>query len=107
MEETRTGPRQMTTLHRAVWAGDSAAALQHIREGSDVNAKDNGGYTPLHWAADMGANAGDRVPIAKALIAAGADVNAKDVDGYTPLATARFAEAEAIVEVLVANGATE
>src|ERR1700691_3690407 len=107
MEETRSGPRQMTTLHRAVWAGDSAAALQHIREGSDVNAKDNGGYTPLHWAADMGANAGDRVPIAKALIAAGADVNAKDGDGYTPLATAKFAEAEAIVEVLVANGATE
>jgi ankyrin repeat protein len=97
----------MTTLHRATWAGDSAAALQYIRDGSDVNAKDNGGYTPLHWAADMGASAGDRVPIAKALIAAGADVNAKDVDGYTPLATARFAEAEAIVEILVAHGATE
>src|SRR5450432_62964 len=106
MEETRTGPRQMTTLHRATWAGDSAAALKYIQEGSDVNAKDNGGYTPLHWAADMGAE-GDREAIAKALIAAGADINAKDLDGYTPLATAKIAEAEKIVAILEAAGATE
>lgn len=54
-----------------------AAALDG---GADVNARDDQGATPLHFAADRG-----HADIAGVLIAAGADVNAADEDGATPL----------------------
>jgi len=43
-----------------------------ISKGADVNAKDEDGMTPLHWAASQG-----HKDIAELLIAKGADVNAK------------------------------
>jgi ankyrin repeat protein len=45
-----------------------------------VNAKDDWGETPLHFAADKG-----HKEIAELLIGAGTDVNAKNEDGETPL----------------------
>jgi ankyrin repeat protein len=45
-----------------------------------VNAKDDRGRTPLHWAAYDGRN-----EIAELLITAGADVNANSDDDGTPL----------------------
>jgi hypothetical protein len=45
-----------------------------------VNAKDGGGWTPLHFAAWFG-----HTEVAELLIAKGADVNAKDHTGRTPL----------------------
>ena len=53
---------------------------QAIAAGADLDAKMQGGYTPLHLAAIY-----DHKEIAEVLIAAGADVNAKDEDGETPL----------------------
>jgi ankyrin repeat protein len=48
-----------------------------------VNAKDDGGGTPLHFAVTK--------EIAELLIAEGADVNAKgDVNGSTPLHQAAY-----------------
>jgi ankyrin repeat protein len=41
-----------------------------------VNAKEEVGWTPLHYAAAMSHKA-----IAELILAKGADVNAKDVDG--------------------------
>jgi ankyrin repeat protein len=56
---------------------------QHLANGTDVNAKDENGYTPLHPAALNG-----HKEIVELLIAKGADVNAKDNDGKTPLDSA-------------------
>ena len=48
--------------------------------GTDVNAKDEDGYTPLYSAV-----LGGRKEIAELLIAKGADVNTKTNDGKTAL----------------------
>jgi len=64
----------------------------------DVNAKDDVGETPLHWAAWIG-----HKEIVELLITAGADVNAKG-DG-TPLHHAALRGKKEIVELLIANGA--
>jgi ankyrin repeat protein len=60
--------------------GNIEAVQQHLASGTDVNAKDNRGRTPLLWAAFT-----DRMEIAELLIAKGADVNAKSKEGKTPL----------------------
>ena len=51
-----------------------------IAKGTDVNAKSNRGYTPLHEASKN-----EKTEILELLIAKGADVNAKDDEGDTPL----------------------
>ena len=63
-----------------------------IANGADVNAKDDDGSTPLHYAAHEG-----HKEIAELLIAKGADVNAKIVansleGGMTPLDIATHPE---------------
>jgi ankyrin repeat protein len=51
---------------------------------ADVNAKDNGGWTPLHCAAQRTCT-----KVAELLLDHGADVNARDKDGKTPGDVAR------------------
>ena len=68
------------SIHLSVQNGLIAAVKQHLAAGTDVNAKDKRGRTPLYWAA-----VGDHNEIAELLIAKGADVNAKNKDGDTPL----------------------
>ena len=51
--------------------------LAHI---ADVNAKDNDGMTPLHFAADEG-----HKNVAELLLYNKADVNTRNHDGKTPL----------------------
>jgi len=53
--------------------------------GSDVNAKDDLGATPLHWATVNG-----HKEIVELLIGEGADINARDRRGSTPLNWAVF-----------------
>jgi len=71
---------QDISIHRAASKGNIEAVKQHLATGTDVNAKDNIGMTPLHEAVRYG-----RKEIAELLIAEGADVNAKDKDETTPL----------------------
>jgi len=60
-----------------------------INEGADVNAKNKWGGTPLHAAATNG-----KKETVELLIAADADVNAKAKDGKTPLDMANGAIAD-------------
>jgi hypothetical protein len=68
------------SINQAVFDGNIEAIKQHLAAGTDVNAKDDNGWTPLHLAAENG-----RKQVAELLIAKGADVNAKDDNGWTPL----------------------
>jgi len=78
-------------IHEAAANGDLAGV------GADVNAKEEDGWTPLHYAVYEGYK-----EIAELLIAKGADVNAKEEDGWTPLHDAATKE---IAELLIDNGA--
>ena len=69
------------SIHDAiVLGGDIEAVKQHLAAGTDVNAKDESGWTPLHWAASKVHN-----KTAKLLIKEGADVNVVNIDGLSPL----------------------
>ena len=65
------------SIHDAATGGNIEAVKQHIAAGTDVNAKEEWGWTPLHFTTTK--------EIAERLIAKDADVNAKMEDGDTPL----------------------
>ena len=68
------------SIHDAAALGNNEAVKQHLDVGTDVNAKDESGWTPLHWAASKVHN-----KTAKLLIKEGADVNVVNIDGLSPL----------------------
>ncbi len=84
------------SIHDAAALGNNEAVKQHLTAGTDVNAKDESGWTPLHWAASKVHN-----KTAKLLIKEGADVNAVNKDGLSPL---DYAENETF-GFLIDNGA--
>lgn len=82
-----------------------ADLLQVVRQllavaGTEVDVLDNGGCTPLHWAAAAGST-----PVVKCLIQAAANVNATASDGSTPLHQAATAGHLAVAEALLGAGA--
>ncbi|MBR4423824.1 MAG: ankyrin repeat domain-containing protein [Mailhella sp.] len=117
----------------AAQSGDVDAVTKFLFQGTDVNTKANGGWTPLHWAARYGkagvvrvllasgadAMAKDRnertplhwaaennsLDVAKALLESGANVNAKDHDGRTPLHTAAHYGSVDMIKTLMEAGA--
>ena len=73
-----------------------------VRQGTDVNAPDDSGDTPLVLAARL-----DHRLLVKRLIDRGADVNLPTAQGLTPLAVARETGNQDIVRLLKSNGAIE
>lgn len=71
-----------------------------IEAGTDVNSKNDRGFTPLHFAASH-----DSDKLVKLLIESGADINSKDIDGDTPLHCAAVSNSVSSAIVLINNGA--
>ena len=79
--ESPTAKASEISIHEAAALGNIEVVKQFLDSGTDVNAKDETGGTPLDEAAGWG-----RKDMVELLIAKGADVNAKfDDDGSTPL----------------------
>ena len=88
------------SIHQAAFNENFAAVKQHIAAGTDVNAKDTYGSTPLTSAV-----IGGRKEIVEILIDKGADVNGKDHIEWSPLSHAVVEGHKEIVELLIAKGA--
>ncbi len=78
--EKQTGGTIQSDFEEACRNGDIKVVMDLIDKGADVNASNNWGNTPLHYALDNG-----HTEVAMALIDKGADVNARDNAGDTPL----------------------
>ncbi len=73
-----TDNAKSTLVHHAAGFGTVDTLQWLIDSGADVNAKNNRGSTPLHWAVP------DEAKV-RLLLARGANVNAKVAGGQTPL----------------------
>jgi hypothetical protein len=71
-----------------------------LKEGADVNVRDEQGWTPLHHAAMRGA-----ASVVLLLLEKGADVNARASDGATPLHMAAAYSNPNVVDLLISKGA--
>ena len=91
----------LSELHLACYHGELDWVQNCLKGGLDVHARDNAGYTPLHWVVDMGLVDGEREEIVIALLQVGADVNAQTSSGETVLDVARRAEADYLIPLLV------
>ena len=94
-------PPPAVSLHEAAYLGDLKALEGHLAAGTDLDAVDAYGSTPLNVATTF-----DKTAFALRLIEAGADVNAPSAQGATPLHTAAFLCRTEIVQALLAQGAT-
>ena len=66
-----------------------------VREGADINARNNQGCTPLHWVAGAGS-----APMIRCFLGHGASVDEEDNTGRTPIDRARETKDEEILELL-------
>jgi len=78
------------SIHDAAKSGDFETVKEHLEGGADVNVKNEGGFTPLHYAALHGHKNGfillhGHKKTVELLLAKGADVNVKSKFGETPL----------------------
>jgi len=120
-----------TALTFAIPLGHDKAVRALLEKGADVNAKDDHGNAPLHWAIahpsitrlllEMGADVDGRngegktalhwavqegqEEAVKILVGSGGDVNLRDMNGFTALHAASLQGLEGTVGLLLENGA--
>lgn len=88
-------------IHTAIITDNLEAVTQHIKAGTDLNAKDPmGGSSPLITATVFG-----KKEVAILLIDAGVDLSIKNNDGSTALHTAAFFCHPEVVMILLQKGA--
>lgn len=87
-------------LLKSAFDGNLAKIKSLIEQGTNVNAKNNKGFTALMSASAMG-----HLEIVEYLISKGADVNAKTDEGFTALIGASMAGHIEIVEYLISQDA--
>ena len=90
----------VTPLQFAARRGSSEMANFFIVHGANVNQGDSDGRTPLHTGAQRG-----HVDVVRLLIQNGANVNQEDSNGRSALD--RAGENREVVDLLIANGATD
>ena len=87
-------------IWKAACMGDIVAVRQLVAKGSDINALDPRGFTPLMHALNT-----FQAQIVPELLKLGADANARDFDGVTPLSLcARNADAATMRLLMAAGG---
>jgi hypothetical protein len=79
---------------------DWSQVERSLKQGADVNARDEKGKTPLILATERG-----RLPIIEGLLGVGADINAQDEEGRSVLYHAITTGDRALVKALIAAGA--
>lgn len=98
------GPAAPTTLPsslvEAAKAGDSGTALALVGQKADVNAAEEDGTTPLHWAVYH-----NDVPLIDALLKAGARAKVANQFGSTPLTEAAVTGNADVIAKLLKAGA--
>jgi ankyrin repeat protein len=89
----------LTELHRAAYEGELDWVVACIAGGMNVDARSHNGWTPLHWAVDMGCvgTREERIAVVRALIDAGADLGAVALDGRTIEDLARDSTSEYLI----------
>ncbi len=87
-------------LHAAAHAGD-VAAIQRLAPGSDLNARDGRGRTPLHVATFARQRDAIRV-----LVKSGADLHRLENDRYDTVTIAAVADDEETLRLLLSLGAS-
>ena len=88
------------SMNQAVYEGNIEIINQHLSFGADINIKDAGGWSPLHWAVGEG-----HEKITKLLLAKKADINAIDQTGKTPLDYALLNKKKETADLLRVYGA--
>ena len=97
--------RGMTELHFAAYCNDAEQVASLLSIGAAVDARDDNGWTPLHWSIDMAqATRGPEV-VVELLLRAGASANAVDSSGNSVLMMACDRNNENIVDQLIRAGA--
>ncbi|MCK4292302.1 MAG: ankyrin repeat domain-containing protein, partial [Planctomycetes bacterium] len=91
-----------SSFHMAAFMGDLSRVKEFVEKGTEVDTKDEAGWTALFWAASAG-----REGVAEFLIDNNADISANDGSGQSLLHQAAQAHTDAhkLVELLIAKDA--